>query len=277
MSTGKIATSVSLLMLVFSGGSGYDKNITSKLPNAISAMSFNVLYNSEKINQSIDVIQQHSPDILCLRELTPEFSNQLLHRLGKLYPYQAMHPRQGTWGAGILSKYPLRNPEYFPVKPHQLPALQIEINIQSKSLLVSCLHLFPPVGKHLKNDGFVTTLQKNKKLRLQQAEYLVGKYKRWQGPILLLGDMNESRTDDAVKMFIANNYTHACDKAVKQQCGTSFPAHLPWVPAFFEIDHILGKGVRFLSIQVIRSGGSDHYPMKASFLLETTTSVSRQQ
>ena len=231
-------------------------------------MVFNVLYNSTKINESIDLIQQQSPDILCLRELTPKFEKNMLRRLGSHYPNHVMYSRQGTWGVGIVSKYPLRNPEYFPLKPHQIPGLQVEVLIHSKVLLVSCLHLFPPVGKHRQSDNFVTTLKKNERLRMQQAEYLVKKYKAWSGPILLLGDMNESRQGDAMRMFAASQFNHSCEKSGSRQCGATYPAHLEWVPATFEIDHILGRGINFRAAQVIRSGGSDHYPVQASFVFE---------
>ncbi len=37
------------------------------------------------------------------------------------------------------------------------------------------------------------------------------------------------------------------------------------VPAVVQIDHILGRGLTFSGAKVVRSGGSDHYPVRAFF------------
>jgi endonuclease/exonuclease/phosphatase (EEP) superfamily protein YafD len=39
------------------------------------------------------------------------------------------------------------------------------------------------------------------------------------------------------------------------------------LPAVFQIDHILGRGVCFWRGAVLRAGGSDHYPVTAELQL----------
>lgn len=235
---------------------------------AVSVMAYNVLYDSKKIDASIDLIAKHDPALLCLRELTPQFQQKLLQRIGKRYPYRKLHPRKGTWGAGILSKYEIKQSEYFPLKPHRIPGLEARISIKNRTLILSCLHLFPPLGKHRKNDGFFTTLDKNQKLRKDQVGELIKRYQRNDKPIIILGDMNEDREDGALTALRKAGYQHSCEVVETDYCGGTFPAGINFVPAMFEIDHILGKGVGFISSEVVRSGGSDHYPVKAVFLFK---------
>jgi endonuclease/exonuclease/phosphatase (EEP) superfamily protein YafD len=35
----------------------------------------------------------------------------------------------------------------------------------------------------------------------------------------------------------------------------------------FQVDHVLGRGVRFTRAEVMREGSSDHYPIVAEFAL----------
>ncbi len=229
--------------------------------NKITLMAYNVLYNSEEIDESIALIENCAPDILCIREMTPKFVKKFKKKFGKKYPNLSFHPRKGTWGVGIASKFPIKRSHHFPIKPHRIPGLQAVIKINEKDVMVSCLHLFPPVGKHLKSDGFFVTLEKNKQLRINQAKYLISKYSGWKGPLIVLGDMNEGPGDGAINIFREANLKRSCDNALTEDCGATFPGATSIFPAVFEIDHILGRKITFKTARVLKCGGSDHYPV----------------
>lgn len=227
----------------------------------ISLMAYNVLYNSSEIKKSIDLIKKYDPDILCLREMTPKFVDAFKKSVGKRYPYRAFYSRKGTWGVGIASKYVIIKPQHFPLKPHRIPGLQSIVQVERNQLMVVCLHLFPPVGKHKKSDGFFETLKKNEQLRQNQARYLVNKYSAWKGPLVLMGDMNEGPNGKAIRLFEQEMIERSCSKAPIKKCGSTYPGATSWLPAVFEIDHILGRKVQFQLAKVIKDGGSDHYPV----------------
>jgi len=234
-----------------------------------SVMSFNVLYDASDNASSITAIQNANPDILCLRELTPTFSKLFRKRLSKQYPHTVFKTRNGTWGAGIASKFPIRNAKYFPVKPHRLPALEAKLRTREGDILLSCLHLFPPFGRHKQADSYLETKHKNELLRQNQAKYLMQRYKNTTLPIILLGDLNEGNNALAVQEFKNHGFKLACEQAKIEDCGPTYPgATMIWL-AIVEIDHILGKGVSFHSASVLKQGGSDHYPVMASFKLNT--------
>ncbi len=243
--------------------SATEKSSTDRKP--VSVMTFNLLYDSRRNTKSIELIRRHDPDILCLTELTPDFARQFNRRLHKRYRYQALYPKKGTWGVGLLSRYPLSNPTVFPIRPHRIPGASATITIGKRTLKAVCVHLFPPIAKRKKSDGLFTTLLKNKRLRKNQAQYLVSRFRTWKNPILLMGDMNEERGQDAMAVFSKNGYRHACHQATDRHCGATYPGATIPFPALAELDHILGKNVTFTKAQVIKGGGSDHYPVKAVF------------
>jgi endonuclease/exonuclease/phosphatase (EEP) superfamily protein YafD len=148
-----------------------------------------------------------------------------------------------------------------------MPGLEAEVRVGGSWTRVVCLHLFPPVGKHRKSDGFLQTLAKNANLREQQAAAIVRRYKRFRGPLLLIGDMNEEAKHKAMQTFQKAAFVRACDAAADSSCGPTWPADRSPLPALFEIDHILGRNVTFLTARVVLEGSSDHHPVLATFSL----------
>ena len=234
----------------------------------ISVMAYNVLYDSPDIEKSLDAIERAKPDILCLRELSTPFARAFEKRLGSSFPHRAFFPKSaGTWGVGLASRFPLSSAVVFEEKPHKLPALQAQVSTPSGRALIACLHLFPPVGKHRKSDGFFETMNKNASLRKKQAEFIVERYSRDHGPLLVVGDMNEGADGAAIRTFEKAGLVRSC-RCEDARCGPTFPGASSMLPAIFEIDHILARGVEFATARVIREGGSDHFPVFAAFTLK---------
>src|SRR5262249_127037 len=155
-------------------------------------------------------------------------------------PHRSLAPKSGTWGVGIASRFPLEHAESFEQKPHRIPAMEARAKLSDGEVLVACLHLFPPLGVHNKNDGLYDTLDKNKALRKAQAEFVVKKYEKETRPVLLAGDMNESPGGDALAVFARGGYTRSCERAREADCGATWPGSGSLWPATWEIDHIFG-------------------------------------
>jgi endonuclease/exonuclease/phosphatase (EEP) superfamily protein YafD len=230
-------------------------------PLPFKAMAYNVLFDSTKVEESIDSIEKELPDILCLTELTSGFTQSFVKRLGEKYPHRLFEPRSGTWGVGIASRHPLRNAQSFPQKPHRMPAMEAEVLLNGRPIKVSCVHLMPPGAQHKKADDLLTSMEKNAKLRASQGAALVERYSRERMPVLLLGDMNEQRQGSALKAFTEAGFLHSCD-GPGASCGPTWPRMgLSFLGA--EIDHILGRGLTFAQAKVLNEGGSDHSPVRA--------------
>ncbi len=237
---------------------------SSSTPLPFRAMAYNVLYDATDVEASLDAIDSEQPDVLCLRELTPKFAKAFRKRFSRQYPHMALEPRKGTWGVGIASRHPLLRTQHFPEKPHRLPAMEADVQLPGRTLKVVCVHLMPPVAKHRKSDTLAETLDKNAQLRTKQGQALMERYVKTQAAVLLLGDMNEGRDGGALKAFRAAGFVHACE-GPRAVCGNTWPGATSVLPAFVEIDHILGRGLDFEQARVVRKGGSDHFPVVARF------------
>ncbi|NTX61736.1 endonuclease/exonuclease/phosphatase family protein [Myxococcus sp. CA051A] len=231
----------------------------------VTVMTYNVLYSAppEDVAKSLDLIEKEAPDILCLRELTPGFASAFRKRLGKEYPHVRLVPRKGTWGVGIASRHPMTRTEHFSQEPHRMPALEADVRLAGRTLKVSCVHLMAPGATHRKDDDLVESMAKNAVLRKKQADALMKRYSKEQGPLLLLGDMNEGRAGDAMKAFASADFQHACE-GPGESCGSTWPGAASVLPAIVEIDHILGRRITLSDAKVLRNGGSDHDAVRAS-------------
>ncbi|WP_241759329.1 endonuclease/exonuclease/phosphatase family protein [Pyxidicoccus parkwayensis] len=249
------------LLLLAACGSG-----PAPAPARYKAMTFNVLYSAsfEDVEKSVDAIEAAKPDVLCLRELTPRFASAFERRLGKEYSQRRLESRQGTWGVGIATRHKLLRTEVFPERPHRLPAMEADVLVDGHRLKVVCVHLMAPGARHKKDEGLLESLPKNAALRDKQGRALMDRYAKVKLPLLLLGDMNETRGGDAMKAFAAAGFTHACD-GPDADCGPTWPVTPGGLLAFTEIDHVLARGLTLSGAQVLQVGGSDHYPVEARF------------
>ncbi len=231
----------------------------------LTALAFNVEYDSDEPAKSIAAIEKADADVVCLSEVRPAFYARLLEKVGKRYPYRSMQTASGTWGIGILSRFPLADGKLFEEKPHKIPAMEARVQTPPQGpVRVACLHLFPPVGKHRKSDGFFETMEKNAQLRVAQAKALIARYATEPSPVLLMGDMNEGPDGEAMKALSQAGYAFAC-AAPHSECGNTWPGGNSAWPAVSEIDRILGRRLSFSSARVVKGGGSDHFPVWAAF------------
>ncbi len=100
-----------------------------------------------------------------------------------------------------------------------------------------------------------------------QAEALVKHLAGERAPTLLLGDFNESKCGGALTRLRSSGFSLACEVAAAA-CRGTWPASYPLIPAFAQVDHVLGRGLRFHSAAVLAQGSSDHYPIVVEFELE---------
>lgn len=230
---------------------------------AFLVMTFNVLFESKDIEKSVDAIDASGVDLVCLQELTPEFAKAFTERLGGRYPHRAFTPKTGTWGIGLASRHPLSAVKVFEQSPNKMPAVEARVRVGKSSLMISCVHFYPAGASGKRDAGFLQQMAANAETRVKQAENLLARYAKEKGPLLVLGDFNEDASGKAVEVFTHQGFLNAC-RASSSQCGPTWPGATSVFPAVVQIDHVLGREVRFDSAQVVKSGGSDHFPVIAT-------------
>lgn len=237
-------------------------------PPGATAMTYNVLYEGARTQDTLALIEQQTPDVLCLQEVTPSFVAAFGDRLGRIYPFRRFDARPGTWGIGIASRTPLGEVQVFEQRPHRMPAMEAVVKLDGRAVRIACLHLFPPVAQRRKGASLFESLEENAQLREQQAEALRRRYRSEARPVLLLGDLNEDRDGGAIAVLRKAGYVPAC-AARGSACGATYPGATSPLPAVWQVDHALARGLTFLDARVLRGGGSDHFPLLARFTVRT--------
>ncbi|MFT3712652.1 MAG: endonuclease/exonuclease/phosphatase family protein [Archangium sp.] len=231
-------------------------------PPELKLMAFNVLFKGANDAKSLDAIEAENADVVCLTELTPTFVKALESSptLAKRYPYRSFAPQKGTWGVGFASKVPLANVQTGPVPPVKIPAMEATVQFDGGPVQLLCVHLIPPGGK----DGVtLDTLSKNATTRKKQAETMVARYAKVKTAVVLLGDFNEEPVGAAMHELDDAGWRRGC-LLPTSSCGATFPGPVFSWPAVFQVDHVLARGLTFLSAKTVRAGGSDHYPVVAT-------------
>lgn len=234
----------------------------SRNGEAFLVMTFNVLFESKDIEKSVEAIDSSGVDVVCLQELTPEFAKAFNDRLGSRYPHRAFTPKTGTWGIGLASRHPLSAVKVFEQSPNKMPAVEARVRVGKKDVTLSCVHFYP-AGAGKRDAGFLQQIAANAETRVKQAETVLARYEKVKGPLLVLGDFNEDANGKAVEVFTHQGFVNAC-RASNSQCGPTWPGATSVFPAVVQIDHVLGRELHFDSAQVVKSGGSDHYPVVAA-------------
>ena len=131
----------------------------------LHVMAFNVLFRGANNQASLDAIALEAPEVLCLTEFTPTFVRAFEARFSTEYPHRHFAPHTGTWGVGLASNYPLTAARAGPVAPSRIPDMQASVQLRGRPVMLDCVHLQPPLGKHRKNDDTLTTIAKNAAVR----------------------------------------------------------------------------------------------------------------
>lgn len=237
--------------------------LASRNGEAFLVMTFNVLFESKDIEKSIDAIDSSGVDVVCLQELTPELAKAFNERLGSRYPHRAFTPKTGTWGIGLASRHPLSAVKVFEQSPNKMPAVEARVRVGKTSVMLSCVHFYPAGASGKRDASFLQQMAANAETRVKQAETVLARYEKVKGPLVVLGDFNEDANGKAVEVFTHAGFLNGC-RSSNAQCGPTWPGATSVFPAVVQIDHVLGRELHFDSAQVVKSGGSDHYPVIAA-------------
>jgi endonuclease/exonuclease/phosphatase family metal-dependent hydrolase len=182
-------------------------------------------------------------------------------------------------GLAILSQKPLDNVKihYFSTSRHGYGALAAEIRITDQKLLLCSLHLdrIPQVMSHRWVSGF-TTLRVfkneifNETVRSRSVEevldWLSGFY---SNHIIIGGDFNTFPFSKPIRKM-AEKYNDALWPTMSYFTGTYNELDYPFTPLNPRIDFLFhSPAIKRLRAEVVKTGPSDHYPVKAVFGLES--------
>lgn len=229
--------------------------------------SANLFKRNPSIASHIALIRQNSPDILCLQEFSPHFTQELLESVGDEYPYRALRPEKGSYGYGVVSRYPLEETGFWDRPGVKGWGQRVRVTLpDGQRVEIYNVHLFPPMA----DDAFTNGLTWSFRAREGQLTVMQAEIAERNFPAIVIGDCNFNDTSDAYRL--ATQSWHDSWQTVGQGSRYTWPTRafptkkIPYNPRMLRLDYcfhnerITTHAFRVLSERT----GSDHTPLLAT-------------
>ena len=222
-------------------------------------LSFNLNKNNQHTDNIIRIVRDSGADVVAIQELSTWAADGFNNQLADLYPYRALHPQSDFSGQGILSRYPLSADEYWQINlGHQ--SLQLDWN--GRPIAFYNVHPIHPLrGLHF-----------DAQARTEEIDDVLRRTETVTDPLLIAGDFNMTNLSDDYARVTAR-YTDSYSQ-IGWGMGFGFPNfaytnNIDYLPPVARIDYIF-HNTHFQPVEMrvgTDSGGSDHFPIFATFAL----------
>lgn len=231
-----------------------------------TVMSANLFKKSKSVARHIDLIRRYQPDVICFQELSPQFCDEFLTAVGNDYPYRVLRPEKGSYGAGVISKYPIEETGFWD-KPGIKPwGQRVQLTLPDDvTVELYNVHLLPPTADYIEESGHGWTWSfrsREAQMTIMQEEIAA----RGQ-PAAILGDHNFSDTNDTYRIAtrtLTDSWVVA-GQGVRYTWPTqAFPTkRVLWQPRMLRIDYCFhNEKLATVDMKVLTERtGSDHTPL----------------
>jgi endonuclease/exonuclease/phosphatase (EEP) superfamily protein YafD len=225
---------------------------TASAPTAtgfkFDVLTINVKERNRDYASIVNAILAADADLVAIVELTPRLE-QALAAVADRYLHKFPVSANGSFGIGILSRYPLRAYGEFSTGPTS--TIDSIVELPSGPIRLIAAHLYPPMARWMAE------------VRNRQLDQLAAYTKAIEEPLLVCGDFNLTPYSPYFDRFTAA--AGLTDVRLRQGLGFSWPGFFPL--AGIPIDHCLFRGpLAVESIERLDRFGSDHYPVRVSFI-----------
>jgi vancomycin resistance protein VanJ len=229
----------------------------------LRVLSYNVLISNHAYDAVAQLILDARPDVIAIQELSPEMALEISARVGDQYPYRLLYPWSDPRGIGLWSRYPLVEGPALAQGLWERWAQTAVVDVAGQPVYLFNVHLWPI--------GTLDRQQFARNLRQQhaQARLLQEMVVQVEAPVLVIGDLNASPTNDSYRML-----AETLDDAWRQVAfGPGFTWPAPgavgrWTRPFLRIDYMWTRGgLRPLEMRILPPAGSDHLPLLAEFVV----------
>lgn len=241
-----------------------------------SIVTYNVNFAAPRPDLAVRAVADAGADVVCLQETTPQWEAALREGLGGQYPHMYFRHEPAAGGIALLSKWPVSPPEFHLATAGWFPACIATVRTPAGPVEVVGVHLRPPVsdrGSFV--SGYFTTppVRRAEIVEIHAAATRRGR-DRESGPDgsgrgvprVFVGDFNEGHGGRAIRFLRNRGYRDALRRHAPYASTWRWQAGP--IPLRGQLDHILYSGsLECLDATVLRQGASDHYPVRAEFLV----------
>ena len=217
--------------------------------------SCNLLWTNTRYAAFARWLEDNDPDVVICLELSLGW-RALVTKLPD-YPHVLLSPEPqtwnaGTWGAGILSRYPFDETRLIPeVEACLRPTLEARVRWRGESILVR--------GVHTPRPGRAWRIQNRNEVLQQLMD------EEWQANAILAGDLNLAGTSPVFADLLQATGLHDSRRGFGRQ--PTWTSGWPIAGLSVAIDHVLvGDAWRVVERRVSEIRGSDHLAVFARLL-----------
>lgn len=230
--------------------------------STITVMSYNIKYGSPLGSSNFDlsaianVINKYKPDVIFLQEVDRNTTRSgnldqlsvLSEKTGlKSYYYEgAIDYQGGQTGIGILSRYPLTDPQLF-----KLPRIELGDQYVSYRIMITA-NIQVKDNKITVANTHLALTEENRDIQVARIKEILGSS---EVPVILGGDFNAKPESNNIQSLLDFGFNKTC----KTNCYT-IPSNDP----NRELDYIMYKPAerfKLVSHEVIQDQSSDHLPV----------------
>lgn len=200
-------------------------------------------------------ILRYSADIAFFQELTPELAGGLKQQgLDAEFPHQALAPRPGAVGVGVVSRYPITSSRRIAGYQQGVVSADVQIPGAGATVTVVTVHLSGPWPQPI--DGWRRDISRFPET-LDEVAARAG-----SGAVIVAGDFNAT-----IDMAPFRHLLRDGIRSAAEQSGAglirSFPADTT-LPPLIGIDHVLTFNSSASQAGTVRIPGSDHLGVLAT-------------
>jgi endonuclease/exonuclease/phosphatase (EEP) superfamily protein YafD len=229
----------------------------AKTGHRLRVVSANARFNNRRRSALGRELARWEADFLLLQELTPD---QLvpLKESGAFdrFPYSYVDARQGSFGAGIWSRYPLSESETWTPAGH--PVVRAVADVKGTPVRLFNVHVKAPSGR------WAIPFWKAQLRALGIAAH--GDLR----PVIIAGDFNATYGHRPFRDLLATGLREA-HMEVGRGLACTWPRNARVLPPFYRLDHVLvSPDLVVLDAREGDGKGSDHRPVVVDLALPQT-------
>lgn len=209
----------------------------------------NVRFDNGRTDGLMTALRGLEADVLVVTELSPRVATALAGER----PHVAADPREGAFGSGVYSRFPLSAERRFDLEG--FPALQVDVAAPGGTVTLVAVHTLQPLSD-------VDVLRR----QLRELDQLRASLRREGRQVILAGDFNATSQHRGFRRLLDNGLRDAHRERGRGRART-WPADR-WYPPFAALDHVLvSDDVAVEDAGTAGLPGSDHRAVTATLSL----------
>ncbi|MDR7301665.1 endonuclease/exonuclease/phosphatase family protein [Haloactinomyces albus] len=222
----------------------------------VTVLSVNTYFGEADPDRIVELVRRHGVDVLSMQELTPRLATALDEAgLAKVLPHRVLEVRPDTVGAGLASRYPLRELSLVRTTTMSQPSALVDLP-GPRDMEIVAVHPTIPVGA-----GTTSTWQAEIAALPQPTD------SRKNPARVLAGDFNATLDHSPLRNLLGRGYEDAAEVTGNGLRPTWPMRGRPYVPGV-TIDHVLvSGGIDIRGYRALSVRGTDHRAVLAHLIV----------